>query len=273
MWLTLDIGNSAAKGGLYAGARLERIFHVDLDRPALQWANVESAWARALHAEIQGIAIERVGITSVVPSAVSPVTAALERLTDLPVERVQATMKLPFNLAYHTPETLGMDRLAAAAAAWTAYGRAVPSARHVVAIDAGTAVTLDVITRQGVYTGGVIGPGPALLRRALHDGTAQLPEVPLEWPADLIGRSTREALQSGLMIGFVESVRGLLARITATLEGPSNVVVTGGWHALLAREIDAIDHVDPHLVLEGIRVLMQLNPLDAPSNHEPNDQE
>lgn len=157
MWLTLDIGNSAAKGGLYAGARLERIFHVDLHRPALQEANVESAWARALHAEIQGIAIERVGMTSVVPSAVSPVTAALERLTDLPVERVQATMNLPFDLAYHTPETLGMDRLAAAAAAWTAYGRAVPSARHVVAIDAGTAVTLDVITRQGVYTGALSG--------------------------------------------------------------------------------------------------------------------
>lgn len=75
------------------------------------------------------------------------------------------------------------------------------------------------------------------------------------------------------MIGFVESVRGLLARITASLEGPSTIAVTGGWHALLAREIDAIDHVAPHLVLEGIRVLMQLNPLDAPSNHGPNDKE
>jgi type III pantothenate kinase len=271
MWLTLDIGNSAAKGGLYAGGTLERVFHVDLQRPALQGANAEKAWIQTLREVLQGMAIERVGMASVVPSVVPSLTAALERLTGVSVERVHPSMHLPFDLAYHTPETLGMDRLAAAAAAWTAYGRAGPSARHVVAIDAGTATTLDVITCQGVYAGGIIGPGPALLRHALHDGTDQLPEVPLEWPAQLIGRSTREGLQSGLMIGFVESVRGLLARITAALEGPTTIAVTGGWRALLAREIDAIDHVDPHLVLEGVRVLMQLNPLDAPSNHGPND--
>lgn len=260
MWLTLDIGNSAAKGGLYTGATLDRVFHVDLHRPAPHETDAEDAWTQALREVLRGATIERVGMASVVPSATPLLAAALERVTGAPPEHVHPTMSLPFDLAYHTPETLGMDRLAAAAAAWTTHGRSTTPPRHVVAIDAGTAVTLDVITRQGVYAGGIIGPGPALLRRALHDGTAQLPEVPLEWPAQLIGRSTREGLQSGLMVGFTESVRGLLTRIKATLDGPSVVVATGGWRALLAHEIDAIDHTDAHLVLEGIRVLMQLNP-------------
>jgi len=260
MWLALDIGNSAAKGGLYEGAALQHVFHVDHQRPDLRAAGAVDAWVRALRSALDGIAVERLGVASVVPAVAADATAALERLTAAPIEPIRPGMQLPFTLAYRTPDTLGVDRLAAAAAAWVAYGNEAASPRDVVAIDAGTAVTLDVITREGVYEGGTIGPGPALLRRALHGGTAQLPEVPLEWPRQIVGRSTNEGLQSGIMIGFVESVRGLLAHITATLDAPPAVVVTGGWRDVLAHRIDAINHTQPHLVLDGIRVLMELNP-------------
>ena len=263
MWLALDIGNSAAKGGLYDGTTLERVFHVDHRSVDFRTGNAEEAWIRAFRSELDGKDVERAGIASVVPAVTASAAPALERLTGAPLERVRPDMRLPFELVYRTPDTLGVDRLAAAAGAWRAYGADDTSPRSVVAIDAGTAVTLEVITRSGAYEGGIIGPGPALLRRALHDGTAQLPEVPLAWPDQVIGRSTDEGIQSGIMIGFVESVRGLLTQVTTTLDEAPVVVITGGWRDLLARRIDAIDHIAPHLVLDGIRVLMELNPPHA----------
>lgn len=261
MWLTLDIGNSAAKGGLYAGDTQTRIVHIGHRTHPARGPEAQAAWQQVLRAELGDTSVERVGIASVVPSVTDAATAALKQVFSVPVEHVHPGWRLPFALAYRTPETLGTDRLAAAAAAWVEHGADGP--HPVIALDAGTAVTLDVITHTGTYEGGLIAPGPALLRRALHDGTGQLPAVPLKWPEHLIGRSTQEALQSGIMRGFVESVRGLLAQLTAALDAPPVVIATGGWSHLLADHIDAIDHVNPHLVLDGIRVLMELNPPPA----------
>jgi type III pantothenate kinase len=264
MWLTLDIGNSAAKGGLYRGNTLEHVFHIDFSAPPFRGPDASAAWERAFRAELDAASVERIGVTSVVPNVMPAATRALRRLTGTEAERLRTTMRLPFELAYRTPETLGIDRLAAAAGAWDAHGAHESPPRSVIALDAGTAVTLEVVTHGGVYRGGVIAPGPALLRRALHDGTAQLPAVPLEWPNRLVGRSTQEALQSGIMGGFVESTRGLLRRVESTLDGTCFVVATGGWRQLLIDHIEEIDHVNPHLVLDGVRVLMAMNPPDAP---------
>jgi type III pantothenate kinase len=172
-------------------------------------------------------------------------------------ERIQAERALPFRLAYTTPETLGADRLAAAAAAWLQFGPAGDgNARAVVALDAGTAVTTEVITAQGVYLGGAIAPGPDLLRRALAQGTAQLPEV--EWPPRPypIGHSTREALSAGLSVLFLDGVRGLLTRTSELLGTAPFVVATGGWAVWLAHHLPEINQVAPHLVLDGIRLLV-----------------
>ncbi len=260
MWLTLDIGNSAAKGGLYRDDTLKHVFHIDSSASPFRGSDASGSWERALRTEVSPYVVERIGIASVVPDVVSAVTNALHRLTGAQPERLRTHMHLPFELAYRTPETLGIDRLAAAAAAWAAHGQHAASPRSVIAIDAGTAVTLEVITHEGVYDGGIIAAGPALMQQALHNGTAQLPEVPLEWPDRLVGQSTREALQSGIMAGFVESVRGLLHRIAAALDDAPTVVVTGGWRQLLADHIADVDHINPHLVLDGIRVLMAMNP-------------
>lgn len=263
MWLTLDIGNSAAKGGLYRGDTLEHVFHIDFSAPRFHGPETSDAWERAFRAELDAVSVERIGIASVVPDVMPTATNALHRLTGAEAQRLRTDMHLPFQLAYRTPETLGIDRLAAAVAAWDAHGAHEASPRSVIAIDAGTAVTLEIITHEGVYDGGIIAPGPALLRRALHDGTAQLPEVPLEWPDRLVGQSTQEALQSGIMGGFVESTRGLLHRAKSTLDDAPTVIVTGGWRQLLTDHIAEIDHVNPHLVLDGVRVLMAMNPPDA----------
>ncbi|MFB6247163.1 MAG: type III pantothenate kinase [Salinibacter sp.] len=248
MFLALDVGNSAVKGGLFEGAEPARVFSVsvDADRP--------DAWGTALAPHLRDAAIDAVGMASVVPATADAVTAALEARGDVPVTRVGPAMALPFGLAYETPDTLGADRLAAAAAGWVQYG--APPSRSVVVVDAGTAVTCEVVHRDGVYRGGTIAAGPTLTQHALRAGTAQLPEGPLALPDDPVGRSTQTALQSGIMWGLIDGVRGMTDRLAAALPDVPVLVLTGGWGGLLADHLDAADHHRPHLVLDGVRLLV-----------------
>lgn len=253
MWLVLDIGNSAAKGGFFGDGPLKVTFRLELNRTASQ-----EAWAAALMPHLDNQEVTRVGIASVVPETTERLGSLFED-DGMPVDVIHYQMRLPFDLAYETPHTLGTDRLAAAAAAWIRYGLADPTApRAVVALDAGTAVTYEVVDRTGTFRGGMIGAGPRVVRDALHQGTAQLPSVPLVLPPTPIGRSTQEAMQAGILFSFLDGVCGMLRRIADVLGEPPIVVATGGWSAFLAEHVP-IDHLDPHLVLHGIGELMRLN--------------
>lgn len=247
MRLVLDIGNSAVKGALYRGETLEHTFRTTHDHAAL---------GPSLQGAIESSPISRAGFASVVPATSNAVVRILDG-AGIPFTRIRHTMHLPFRLGYRTPETLGSDRLAAASAAWIRFGR--DTGRSVVALDAGTAFTYEVVDREGTYRGGIIAPGPTPMQRALNRDTAQLPEVPLVLPNEPIGRSTVEAMQAGIMYGFIDSARGLLLRINDALGENAFVVVTGGWASMLAQNVELIDAVEPHLVLEGVRLLMDMN--------------
>ena len=252
MWLVLDIGNSSTKAGLLAGGdvvRTQRIGHTEPDP------------ARTLRRFVGTDAVERAGLASVVPAVTQTLLPVLADLAGQAPLIAGPALTLPFALCYETPHTLGTDRLAAAAAAWRRHGAdAEGRARPVVAIDAGTAVTYEVIDASGRYLGGAIAAGPDLVRDGLVRGTAQLPLVEADLPADPIGRSTRNALQAGIMFGFVDGVAGMLRRVQEALGAAPFVVATGGWGGLLAEQLAAVDHLDPHLVLHGLGVLLALNP-------------
>lgn len=254
MHLTLDVGNSAVKGGLFEEDELVHVFSVSSESVDLTDPSAAAAWQDALASHLPDAPIEHVGLASVAPATADAVTAALKALTGASVSRVRSTMPLPFELAYETPDTLGPDRLAAAG--WGQYGQSDSPPRSVVVVDAGTAVTFEVIHRDGIYEGGTIAAGPALVRTALQSGTAQLPSVPLTLPDDPVGRSTRTALQSGIMWSLVDGVRGMTDRLAATLPDDPRVVLTGGWSTLLVDHLDRVDHHAPHLVLHGIRLLL-----------------
>ena len=256
MWLTFDIGNSAIKGGAFEGNLLHHAFSLPHDP-----GGMESGLDEAINQVRTAAAIvHRTGIASVVPDSAACLVRLLQGRGHTPVQ-IHSAMRLPFRLDSASPETLGVDRLAAAAAAWLEYGTSPENGdpRHVIVIDAGSAVTCEVLHRSGVYVGGTIGPGPELALSALHRDTAQLPDVAPEWPPTLVGRSTAEAMQSGIMYGFVEGVRGLLRRIRETLQEEAFAVATGGWGRLLAEQAAEIDRADEYLVLKGVRLLMALN--------------
>ena len=242
--LALDAGNSAVKASRWDGEAWGEV---------LRWptaARVPDALA-----DLTG-AVEASGLASVVPAHTERLADVLTRATGRPPVVVSAAARLPFAMRYATPQTLGADRLAAAVAAWAGWG----GDRPVVALDAGTAVTLDVVapgTDGPVYLGGSIAPGPDLLRRALTRGTGQLPAAVFDAPPSVIGTSTDEALRAGLTATFAEGVAGLLARTADALRAGGHaqplVVATGGWAPWLVGEGVAVDAVAPMLVLDGVR--------------------
>ncbi len=249
MTLTLDIGNTAIKGGLFAGEHLARTFRCETD-------TAPPTLLAFLRDHLDGSGVERVGVVSVVPPATERLLEAIEAATGRRASVISAATPLPFAVGYGTPETLGSDRVAAVAGAWTRYpdaGRG--GTRPLVVVDAGTAVTVEVLA-DGCYLGGAIAAGPDLTRRALARGTAQVPEVEPELPASPIGRSTCEAVQAGVMLPFLDGVQGLLRRTAGALGEAPFVVVTGGWGGWLAARIPEIDRVEPELVLHGVRALV-----------------
>lgn len=256
MLLALDIGNSAVKAGLFEDDELTRIESFDPPAPTSETREPDY-WHDALAPLLDEVTIDRIGLASVVPGRTKAVTTALQSLTGAPVVSVQPHMDLPFVLEYDTPETLGTDRLAAAAAGWVHHGRAVR--RSVLVVDAGTAVNYEVIHRNGTYRGGAIGAGPILLRGALRTGTAQLPDVPLTLPDQPGGQSTQAALQSGIMWGLLDSVHGMTKRLAQPLPDSPRLVLTGGWSPFLADHLDPETHHAPHLVLQGIQILTTMN--------------
>ncbi|MEM9997854.1 MAG: type III pantothenate kinase [Bacteroidota bacterium] len=254
MFLALDLGNSSAKVGLFEDAAPpEATPTFAFALKSVSEARLRSALADA---DVSPHAITAAGLCSVVPRQTVRAVKTVEAVCGTTPNEVRADGVLPIALAYETPHTLGADRIAAAAAAHVLHGCAASDTpRPVVVIDAGTAVTLEVVDAGGTYLGGAILPGLRLQRTALARGTAQLPAVPPVAPPSAIGRSTTTALQSGIVLGLLGAIDGLLDRIARELATAPFVVATGGSAPLLARHLGRIDALAPHLVLQGVRLL------------------
>jgi type III pantothenate kinase len=246
MILCFDIGNSAIKAGLFKGVTLVRT------------ARLENGVRDHLDELVQGQIVEHVGIASVVPQSTADIVNAAVTSCPRPALMVTADVRLPFEMAYETPDTLGADRIAAAAGARALF----PTADPLITIDAGTAVTIEVVS-AGRFLGGAIAPGPHLLHASLAGGTAQLPGLLPHLPAHPIGRSTEESIRVGVMLPFIDGLRGLLRRMLSELDGEPTIVACGGWGAVLASYIPEIHHTEPHLVLHGVRALVEANRGDA----------
>lgn len=246
VWLTIDIGNSAIKTGLFTGNRI------------LQTAtesSLDKVWGRIVTWNTQAPPCQ-IGICSVVPQQSEILTSRITELTGAPIFEVNSHAHLPIRLNYTPAEDLGPDRLAAACAAW------YPGGTSQIIIDAGSAITIDIVNADGLFLGGVIMPGPTLSNHALVNYTAKLPNIPLNRPKGAFGSSTVEALQHGLIHGMIDGVLGAIARAEQILDSPAVITLTGGWHPLLAEDIPKA-RIHENLVLHGIQLLMQFNPLPA----------
>jgi type III pantothenate kinase len=126
-----------------------------------------------------------------------------------------------------------------------------------ILVDMGTATVFDVISEDGVYLGGLIAPGLLTAVESLHRTAALLPVVDLKFPSSVIGASTEEAMQAGIVYGALEMIDGVVERIQRQLPKPAHVVATGGFAALLQPQSRTIQRVEPDLVLHGIRYITE----------------
>jgi type III pantothenate kinase len=248
MILAVDIGNTRTNYGAYDGSTLLRTFsHDTLKGDSAVDANILHEMSHIARPDV-------VGIASVVPVATQKTARSIDAiLKEIPI-RIIGTDDVPFINKYRDPHTVGIDRLLGAFAAYEKWGRTAK--QPVIVIDFGTATTYNCITSKGEYLGGAISLGIASSARALSSFASQLPNIRLEFPPSVLGSTTIESMQSGILFGALAATEGMIARFTKEVfqnEEPI-VVATGGLAKLLEGKTTAIHHYDSQLVLEGIKL-------------------
>ena len=196
--------------------------------------------------------VDKLIVSSVVPKTNRNVTAAAGSRNLL---WLTSRLKLGVGIDYPAPATIGADRLANAAAVAVLYG--YPA----IVVDFGTAVTFDIVSEKKKYVGGVIAPGLEAMTNFLYQRTALLPKLSLKEPRHAIGRSTAGAMMSGAVFGYRGLVREIIARIKTQRFKKQlvQIVATGGYAGLIARQLPEIDAIHPNLTLEGLRIVANLN--------------
>jgi type III pantothenate kinase len=216
----------------------------------------ELALAFAGFLEQQGLSFDRnvtgVVMSSVVPTATGALREMVHRYFGFPPIVVEPGVKTGMPVLTDNPKEVGSDRIVNALAAYSKYGGPA------IAVDVGTATTFDVVSERGEFLGGAIAPGIQVSARALYEKTARLLLVELTAPRSPIGHSTVEALQSGLVYGYAAMVDGMVERIAKELGSPA-VVITGGLAPVILEECRTVDHHEPWLTLEGLRLVFEKN--------------
>ena len=156
-------------------------------------------------------------------------------------------------IKYDNPREVGADRIVNAVAANAVYKGPL------IIIDFGTATTYCAVLGNGDYIGGVITPGVTISAEALFQRAAKLPRIEVKDPGQVINRNTVSSMQSGMFYGYVGQVEGLVTRMKAEMGGDVTVVATGGLAQLISSATDCIDHVEPMLTLEGLRLIYERN--------------
>ena len=256
MMLAIDIGNTTISCGLFRGGRLAQRFDVPT-APAARAGTLKPRLEPRLRARLPGARIEQTVLCSVVPRMSSVLVQALTSFKISPIRVVGHDLTVPLKNRYKYPGQVGQDRLVGAYAAWQEFGRGggeggVGRGRDCIVADFGTAITIDVVTKDGSYLGGIIAPGLEISLEALAARTALLPKVKLEEPPELLGRDTANSIRAGVLFGCAALCDGLVARLKRQYASNALVVGTGGASRLVCKHTRQIDRLRPNLVLEGL---------------------
>lgn len=253
MLLAIDVGNTETKLGLFApGDELPthrwRVTTDSRRTPDEYGAFITNLFAAA------GVDPHRVTaavVASVVPVLDAIIEAACVRYVGVKPEFFKAHRQNLMVIDTDRPAEVGADLVAVAIGARARYGAPL------IVISYGTATVFMAISAQGAYCGVAIAPGINISIDALTDRAAKLPQIALEDPGHALGRTTIEALQAGIVYGFVGQTEALVARFRAEMGCDARVIATGGLAETVARHTKVISAVDPHLSLVGLRLFNQ----------------
>jgi type III pantothenate kinase len=256
MLLVVDVGNTQTHFGVFAEGS-------DVVDQHWRFATVRESTGDELGAALanllglRGLAFEDVDasiVSSTVPQLSEQWTEMSERYLGHRMLVVGPTLRTGMPIRMDNPLEVGADRLVNAVAA---FERVKDTC---VVVDFGTAITYDAVSAAGEYLGGIITPGAEISMDALYERAAKLPKVELAEPRALIGKSTVEAIRSGIAFGFAGQVEGIVRRLRDELGTDTVVIVTGGLAQVVVPYIrETIDEVDDLLTLIGLRLIWERN--------------
>lgn len=257
MLLAVDIGNTNVTLGVFDGDQVRADWRLRSFRHASRDEVGMSLMGLFHHAGLPVDALEGVCLASVVPPLTGTFADACEKYLKKAPLVVEAGVKTGVKVLVTEPRSVGADRIVNACAV-----KAIVDGPSVV-VDFGTATTFDAIDADGNYLGGAIAPGLEVAADSLSGRTAKLPRVELVVPPKAIGKTTIDAIRSGVLFGYVSLVEGMLARIEAELvTAPGEditVVATGGLAPTIAAMTNSIHRVEQSLTLDGLRLIWNLN--------------
>ncbi len=251
--LALDVGNTQITVGAFHGDKLTHTWRLHTyarataDELGIQLHGL-LRYAPLGFNEILGIVI-----ASVVPPIDQALTQACTQYLKQKPLMIDAKTRLGIKNLYKNPQEVGADRLVNAVAVHALVGGPA------VVVDFGTATTFDCVSARGEYLGGVIAPGLEIANEALASRTAKLPRVTFEIPQHVLGKTTKESLQSGLFFGYISLVEGVLQRLIKEMPGRPKVIATGGLASVIGPRIKPAARIMPALTLEGLRILWERN--------------
>ena len=253
MLLAIDSGNTQTVIGLFDGDeladhwRIATVVERTADELALMIQQFLGFHGFSFDEQIDGVAV-----SSGVPRVTVELRAMTERYFGFPAMVLEPGIKTGMPILYDNPREVGADRIANAVAAFEQYGG--PS----IVVDFGTANTIEAISAKGEYLGGAIFPGIEISMDALFGRTAALRRVELIAPRNVIGKSTVESIQSGAVFGYSGQVDTLVEMFEAEL-GECTVIATGGLAEPIIKHSRTIDHYEPWLTLQGLRIVFERN--------------
>ena len=253
MLLAIDASNTNLKFGVFEGERLLHDWRLATRRDSMADELGITFLQLMRQAEIEPEQIDSVVIASVVPPLNPSLVEASRKYFGQDPLMVGPGIRSGLKILYENPREVGADRIVAALAAFRKYGGPL------IIIDFGTGTTYDAISATGDYLGGAIAPGIGIAADALFEHAARLQRVELKAPPSVIGRNTVESVQAGILFGYVAQVEGMVARLRRELGDEAKVVATGGYARLIAAHTQAIQEVDDRLMLEGLRLIHELN--------------
>ncbi|HQA68759.1 MAG TPA: type III pantothenate kinase [Aggregatilineales bacterium] len=256
MLLAIDIGNTNIQFGLYPRGSSELCCSWRAQTVHQRMGDEYAVLLRNFFTEqdLSFADVSAVVLASVVPPLTPRFVEMSERYLGQTPLVVTPDVKSGVRVLLDNPDELGADRLVNAAAVKALYG--TPA----IVIDFGTATTFDVVNRDGDYVGGAITVGIGLAQEALVSHAARLVKVDIEPPPSAIGRSTVQAMQSGLFLGYTALIEGMVQRLAAELGEPNvHVIATGGRASHFAQHTPVIQATAPSLTLDGLRIIWEMN--------------
>lgn len=250
--LAVDVGNTETSFGVFENGELVGRRSLSTRQrltPDEALISMRSVLSMIAPAAAMGGAI----LSCVVPPLTETWLQALRELSATRPLVVGPGLKTGVRMRYRDPSEVGPDRMADLVAARERYGAPV------VVVDMGTTLNIEVVDSEGTFQGGLIAPGFRLGARALSQAAARLPMIELRAPQTVIGRSTREAMQSGVVYGEVARVDGLLDMVANELGEQPPVVVTGDGAGVIATLLRHDSTVDDDLTLRGLYLLWRAN--------------